>query len=356
MSYDVLKIILPAVFSFCIGVALTPFVSDFLYKKQMWKKKAKTIAIDGHGTPMFNSLHSDRETKTPRLGGVIVWGSIALTGILLWILGNAIFTEAFSKFDFISRDQTWIPFATLLLGALVGLIDDVMEIKGGTDHKAGGLSVFKRLFVVASIGFFVGMWFINKLGVDSISLLWLDPIHIGYLIVPYIMFVFMCLYAAGVIDGLDGLAGGVFASIFAAYAVIAFSNGQINLAAFCATVVGGLLAFLWFNVPPARFYMSETGSMALTITLGVVAVMTDELGDGVGLSVLPIIAFPLVVTVLTDVIQIASKKIRGKKVFLIAPIHHHFEALGWSASKVTMRYWIISVICAIFGLIIALST
>ena len=157
------------------------------------------------------------------------------------------------------------------------------------------------------------------------------------------------IYAGGVIDGIDGLAGGVFMSSYAAYGVIAFTQQQIDLSAFCFVVVGGLLAFLWFNIPPARFYMSETGSMALTMTLTVIAFLTGHA------LLLPIIAFPLVITTISDVIQLTSKKLRkGKKVFLVAPIHHHFEALGWPPYKVTMRYWVISVVFATIGLIIAL--
>ena len=143
--------------------------------------------------------------------------------------------------------------------------------------------------------------------------------------------------------------------MFTAYAGIAFYQQQINLAAFSALIVGGILAFLWFNIPPARFYMSETGTMGLTITLTVVAFMTDSLGGGHGVFVLPIVAFPLVITVLSVVIQLLSKKFRnGKKIFQVAPIHHHFEAIGWPAAKVTMRYWVISIVFAIIGLSIAL--
>ena len=150
------------------------------------------------------------------------------------------------------------------------------------------------------------------------------------------------------------MAGGVFAVFFSSYAGIAFYQDQINLAAFCTAVVGGILAFLWFNIPPARFYMSETGTMALTTTLTVVAFMTDKLASGYGLLVLPIIAMPLILTTFSSVIQEFSKRIRGKKVFLIAPVHHHFEALGWPSYKVTMRYWILSLVFGIIGLIIAL--
>jgi len=179
-------------------------------------------------------------------------------------------------------------------------------------------------------------------------------LYLGPIFILLFLGTALFIYAGGVIDGLDGLAGGVFATMFAAYAGIAFYQQQIDLAAFCATVAGGILAFLWFNIPPARFYMSETGTMGLTITLTVVAFMTDRLGEGYGFLVLPIIALPLVITVFSNIIQVFSKKFRGKKVFLVAPLHHHFEAIGWPAYKVTMRYWIFSLVCALLGITLAL--
>ena len=173
--------------------------------------------------------------------------------------------------------------------------------------------------------------------------------YLGIFLIPFFMLVMLSLFASGVIDGIDGLSGGVMATIFAAYSGIAFFQNQIDLAAFCAAIVGGILAFLWFNIPPARFYMTETGILGLTTTLTVVAFLTGQV------LVLPIIAFPLFVTVAANIIQVASKKWRnGKKVFLVAPIHHHFEALGWPSYKVTMRYWVISIIFAVIGMIIAL--
>jgi phospho-N-acetylmuramoyl-pentapeptide-transferase len=164
------------------------------------------------------------------------------------------------------------------------------------------------------------------------------------------MLVTLAIYASGVIDGIDGLAGGVFAIIFMAYAGIAFAQNQVSLAAFAACVAGATFAFLWFNIPPARFYLSETGSMALTLALAVTAFSADSLGDGVGVAVLPIIAFPLFITVVTSALQVFFKKVFKRKLFHIAPIHHHFEVLGWPAYKVTMRYWIITIIASIFGI------
>ena len=163
------------------------------------------------------------------------------------------------------------------------------------------------------------------------------------------MIVMLALFSGSVIDGIDGLSGGIMASIFSAYAGIAFFQNQIDLAAFCAVIVGGILAFLWFNIPPARFYMTETGILGLTTTLAVVAFLTQSV------IVLPIIAFPLFVASGSVIIQQLSKKFRnGKKVFLVAPIHHHFEALGWPSYKVTMRFWVLSMVSAALGMIIAL--
>jgi phospho-N-acetylmuramoyl-pentapeptide-transferase len=202
---------------------------------------------------------------------------------------------------------------------------------------------------------FIGWWFYAKLAVVAINIPFGYPLALGWLIIPFFILVSLCLYASGVIDGIDGLSGGVFASIFASYTIIAFSENQIDLAAFCATVVGGLLAFLWFNIPPARFYMSETGTMGLTLAIASVAFMTDNLGGGIGVTVLPIIGALLVVTVLSNVLQVISKRYFGRKIFRIAPLHHHFEAIGWPGPKVVMRYWVLSIMFAFAGVILALA-
>jgi phospho-N-acetylmuramoyl-pentapeptide-transferase len=355
MILDVVKVLLPAVLGFLVGIGITPTVTDYLYKNKMWKKKVKSITVDGREATVFMSLHKEKEVNTPRLGGSIIWLSAFITAFLFWFLAKIINLDTFVMLEFISRNQTWIPFCTLLLGAGVGLIDDVMEINGSTDQKAGGLSAKKRLLFVALVALAIGTWFYTKLEISSIFLPFIGYFDMGILFIPFFMLAMLFIYSGGVIDGVDGLAGGVFTIAFGAYAIIAFSNNQIDLAAFCALIVGATLAFLWFNIPPARFYMSETGSMALTITLTTIALMTDKLGDGAGFVVLPIIALPLVITVFSVMIQLASKKFRnGKKIFHSTPIHHHFEALGWPSYKVTMRYWIFSVICATLGVILSI--
>ncbi|OHA88408.1 MAG: hypothetical protein A2653_02475 [Candidatus Zambryskibacteria bacterium RIFCSPHIGHO2_01_FULL_43_25] len=356
MIVDIVKVFLPAVLAFCIGVLITPPISDFLYSKKMWKKKAGKVDLSGNETPIFNKLHEQKEVGTPRMGGVIVWLSSLITILLVWVISLFLSTDTTLKLDFLSRSQTWIPLFTLIAGSLVGLLDDYMEVKGSKDNKAGGLSLKKRLLVVGAIGLFWGAWFFFKLDVSTIGTPGIiSDWNLGWLFVPFFALVTLIIYSGGIIDGLDGLSGGIFATMYTAYAGIAFYQQQINLAAFCLMVVGAILAFLWFNIPPARFYMSETGMMGLTITLAVVAFMTDSLAGGYGIMVLPIIALPLLLTTASVVIQVASKKLRhGKKVFLVAPIHHHFEAIGWPAYKVTMRFWIVGIVVAIVGVVFAL--
>lgn len=359
MIIDIVKVFLPSVSAFLLGIFFTPFLTDYLYTHKMWKKKAGKIALDGTQAAVFNDLHKEREVNTPRMGGIVIWFSASFVMLATWLVAFLLPTETSIKLDFISRSQTWIPLGTLLLGALVGLADDWLEVKGSLNGGKGGLSLLVRLGAVSVISLFCALWFFVKLDVASIGLPFVEifgrsELYLGPFFILFFVFTTLCMYAGGVIDGIDGLAGGVFTTMFAAYAGIAFYQQQIDLAAFCATVAGGLLAFLWFNIPPARFYMSETGSMGLTITLTVVAFMTDRLGEGYGLLVLPVIALPLVITVLSNLIQVLSKKFRGKKFFLIAPLHHHFEAKGWPSYKVTMRYWILSTICAILGITLAL--
>jgi phospho-N-acetylmuramoyl-pentapeptide-transferase len=233
-------------------------------------------------------------------------------------------------------------------GSILGLIDDILQIFGKGKYIGGGLSLKVRLFVVFLIGLIGAFWFYFKLGWRTLHIPGVGDFEIGIWYIPFFVLVMMATYSGGVIDGLDGLAGGAFASIFGAYAAIALARGQINIAAFCSTILGTILAFLWFNIPPARFYMGETGILGLTATLTVVAFLTDSV------LVLPIIGFLLVIESGSVILQLLSKKFRKKKIFLAAPIHHHFEAKGWPHYKVTMRFWVIGIVMAIIGVALRL--
>lgn len=348
MINSAVKVFLSFFMTFSVGILMTPFVTNYLYKNKMWKKKARNEALGGGETPIFNQLHKEKETGTPRMGGIIIWVSTLVTIFILSILSDIFPGVATQKLNFLSQNQTWLPLFALVSASLIGLVDDILQVRGGGGYVAGGLALSKRVLFVLTIGFVGAYWFYFKLGMTAIAVPFAGPIELGILFIPFFMLVMLAIFSGGVIDGIDGLAGGIMAVIFSAYGVIAFFQNQIDLATFCAAVVGGILAFLWFNVPPARFYMSETGMLGLTVTISIIAFLTDSV------VVLPIIAFPLIATSASVIIQYLSKKYRGKKVFLVAPLHHHFEAMGWSAAKVTMRYWILSIIFAVVGMIISI--
>ncbi len=348
MIPDVVKTILPAILAFIVGIFATPFLTDWLYENKMWKKSSVKKSVDGKEATITNKLHGDEERKTPRMGGIIVWGSVLIVALLLSIISFFSNSEAFREISFISRNQTWLPLVTLLVMSLVGAFDDYLVCNDKGTYHGGGLSLTTRVTLVGLVGLAGALWFYIKLGVTSIFIPAIGIVNFGFFFIPIFVIFMLGLYSGGIIDGVDGLAGGVFGIMYGAFSIIAFTHNQIDIAAFCMAVAGGLLAFLWFNIPPARFFLSETGTMGLTTTLVVVAFLTDSV------FVLPIIALPLVITTLSTIIQIVSKKYRGKKVFLVAPLHTHFQAAGWPAAKVTMRYWVISLLCAITGVIIIL--
>lgn len=356
METTIIKVLAPTAIAFTVGIFITPIVSHYLYKYRVWKEKAgKGVGYGGGETPVFDALHRERDTNTPRMGGIVIWTSVLFTVLTVWALHFVFAGSIIGDLNFFSRSQTWLPLAALMVGAFVGFLDDLLVVRGTGTHFAGGLPLSERLLVVGATALFCAWWFYEKLEVSTVSLIGHGPVELGVFFVPFFVTVAIAIYASSVIDGIDGLAGGTLMFIFSAYAGIAVYQNQIDLAAFCATVVGGILAFLWFNVPPARFYMTETGIMALTMALTIVVFMTDTLGGGEGVSVFPVIGFLLVATVLSDVIQLFSKKLRGKKVFLIAPIHHHFEAIGWPGAKVTMRYWILGFVFAVVGTLLAIT-
>lgn len=349
MDYPIIKLLLPAVLAFVIGLLITPLLTHYLFKYKVWKKQGGKRAINGTVATEFNRLKGAAEIKTPRMGGIVIWGSVLLTLGALYILQLLFIDPVFDDLFFLSRSQTWLPLCAMIVGALVGFLNDYYDVH----HGGVGIRLKVRILIVMLLSGFIGWWFYAKLGVDSIGIPFDGSLYIGWLIIPFFIILTIALYASGVIDGIDGLSGGVFASIFMSYAGVALVQSQLDIAAFCATVAGGILAFLWFNIPPARFWMTETGSMSLTLTLAVVVLMTDGLGNGHGIALLPIIGLPLVATVASNVLQVLYRKCTGQKLFRIAPLHHHFEAIGWPSTKVTMRYWIISIMCAIIGLALA---
>ena len=345
---DLVKIFLPTTLAFFFGLFVTPIATHFFYKYKMWKGHGR----NGNGVGGdFQKIHNQEdELRTPRVGGIIIWVSVLMITSIFYFLALFLPSSDTEKMNFLSRNQTLIPFFTLLAGSLLGLWDDLIQIYGKGVFARDDAAWRKwKAFLIAIFALLIGLWFYYKLGMTGIHIPFGGELYLGILIIPFFITVALATFSGGVIDGIDGLSGGVLASIFGAYSAIAFANNQIDLAAFSGVITGAILAFLWFNIPPARFYMGETGIMGLTITLSTLAFLTDSV------LLLPIIAMPLVVTSLSVILQFFSKKLRGgKKLFRVAPIHHHFEAIGWPPYKVTMRFWTLSVIFAIIGIILAI--
>ncbi len=318
--------------AFALSMLITPIYTTIAYRKKWWKRQ-RTEAWSGGEATVYQKLHADKHKRNiPTMAGLIF--VLAITAVTLLNL---------------NRGQTWLPLAGMLGAAAIGLIDDAMNVRSSGKGVAGMSAKVKFLLysIVALIG---GWWFYSKLGVDSIYLPGIQEVHIGiFVIALFWLVVIATANSVNITDGLDGLAGGLLVSSFMSYAIICMVQGKIALAGFCFTVVGALLSYTWFNIFPARFLMGDVGSFALGTALGIVAMQTDTI------YILPIIGMVYVLETGSVIVNRVSKKLRnGKKVFVSSPIHHHFEAIGWPETKVTMRFWILGQFAGVLGLIVFL--
>lgn len=336
----VAKILLLSSASFVFAMFVTPILTHFLYKYNV----GKNVRDDTEKTPIVAQLHQHKG-GVPTMGGILVWGTTLLFA-LFFLYVPMLLPDVFPEtLNFLTRSETLLPLGALIASALVGLVDDVFNLKK-MGASGGGLHLRHRLFIFTVIAVVAAWWFYFKLDWTVVYLPFFGNLEIGWLTIPlFILVIVATSFSVNETDGLDGLAGGVLMTSFGTYAAIAFIQGRYELATFCGVISGALLAFLWFNVHPARFFMGDTGSMSLGVTLGVVAMLTNTVW------LLPLIGFILVLESASVIIQVASKKLRKKKVLLAAPIHHHFEAMGWEEPKIVMRAWIISGVLAVVGLV-----
>ncbi|MFA6228344.1 MAG: phospho-N-acetylmuramoyl-pentapeptide-transferase [Patescibacteria group bacterium] len=343
MSFDfiVVKIFSLTFISFALAMAWTPLLTHFLYKYKLGKQIRSSSEA-----PIFSALHQ-KKSGTPTMGGILVWMTVLVLSLIIFYL-SLWFDSFFSFLNFLTRPQTLLPLGCLVSAALVGLLDDYLNVRKIGPY-GGGLSVKHRLAVYTLIAMAAAFWFYFRLDWDLIRVPFMGNFNLGWWFIPLVIFVIVgTAFSVNEIDGLDGLAGGTLLIAYTAFGVIAFAQGKYDLAAFCGVIVGALTAFLWFNITPARFFMGDTGAMSLGVTLAVISILTKSV------LLLPIIGCLFVIEALSVIIQVLSKKLRGKKVFLSAPIHHHFEAKGWPEAKVVMRFWVISGVFAIIGLVLFL--
>lgn len=331
--HHILHILLLAFASFVISMIITPLYTKYAYDHEWWKRQ-RTDSWSGGEATVYKKLHAEKHKRhVPTMAGLIFVTSIALVTL-------------FANMD---RSQTWLPLAAMVGAAVIGLFDDLVNIRG-TNASIGGMKSKLKFLLHSSVAIVGGWWFFAKLGVTTVYVPGFNNVHIGIFIIPLFWFVVVATAnAVNITDGLDGLAGGLLSSSFGAYCIICIFQGKYALAAFCLTVVGALLSYTWFNIFPARFFMGDVGSLSLGTALGVIAMLTNTV------YLLPIIGIVYVAETGSVIINRTSKKLRnGKKVFLSSPIHHHFEAIGWPETKVTMRFWLIGQIGAIGGIVLFL--
>jgi len=317
---------------FALSMLLTPVYTALAYRWQWWKKVRDT-SVTGEKAPVFYKLHAAKHKRNiPTMGGIVLITAIVAVTLLLNL----------------NRNQTWLPLAILVGAGAVGLLDDYINIRGNGSGVAGLRSQLKFMLILL-IALLGALWFYFKLGYHLIHIPAVGDFSIGWLYIPlFVIVVISTANAVNISDGLDGLSGGLLSTAFGAYAIIAYFQGSYGIAGFCATIVGVMLTYTWFNIYPARFFMGDSGAFALGTTLGVVAVLTNAV------IVLPIIGGVFVLEAGSSLIQIISKKLFKRKIFLSAPIHHHFEAMGWPETKVTMRFWVIAQVVGVLGLILGL--
>jgi phospho-N-acetylmuramoyl-pentapeptide-transferase len=339
-TFFIAKILILTTISFVVAIAWTPALTAFLYKYKMGKSLR-----DAKQAPIFAKMHA-KKAGTPTMGGVLIWGTVLLIALALLLLNLLLPGSDIGRLSFLTREETLLPLGALVAAGLVGLADDFLNVRK-IGKNGGGIHIRERLVLYTIISLVGAWWFYFKLDWTTLHIPFVDNVDVGIWYIPiFIAVIVGTSFSVNQTDGLDGLAGGTLVSSFAAFAVISFLQGRYELAAFCGVIIGALLAFLWFNIYPARFFMGDTGAMSLGVTLGIVAMLTNSV------FILPIIGIIFVIEALTTIIQIVSKKLRGKKVFKVAPIHHHYEALGWPEPKVVMRFWVISWIAAAVGIII----
>ncbi|HAH04527.1 MAG: Phospho-N-acetylmuramoyl-pentapeptide-transferase [Parcubacteria group bacterium GW2011_GWA2_43_17] len=342
-NFAIIKIFLLTTAAFVLAIALTPWLTHYLYKYKAGKQiRSSEMA------PIYFQLHQ-KKAGTPTMGGIIIWLTVLLIAVILFYLDQLTSLTIFHNLNFLTRSQTLLPLGALVASAIIGLVDDWLGLKKA-GRRGQGLGVRHKLLIYTAIAAVGSWWFYFKLDWDLLHIPFLGNFEIGWWYIPIFIFIIVATsFSVNETDGLDGLAGGVLLTSFGSLAAIAFILGKYDLATFCGVIIGALLAFLWFNINPARFIMGDTGSMSLGVTLGIVAMLTNTA------LLLPLISIVLVIESLSVIVQLISKKLRhGKKVFLSAPIHHHLEAKGWPEPKIVMRFWVISGVSATIGLIIFL--
>jgi len=354
-----------SLFACAVAFLLAPLLTHFLYKYNITRRNPydPTVAMKGH----------KEKEGTPIMGGLLVIITVALiTYLFNW-----------------SREFTYVPIGVMALSAFLGAIDDILNIFGTArrsrrlaqtwrlikvhkdisvrlwlfltlpwaafkrtslwlgKHPGKGVHVHEKLLLQIAAGGVSAWWVYFKLGENwrEIAIPFDGSINIGIWIIPLIVFVIVAAAnSVNIADGLDGLAGGALIPTFGALGLLAWAKGLPEIAILDAVTMGALVTYTYFNVKPARFQMGDVGSLGLGALMGINAVVTNAI------VALPFLAFIFVIETLSVIVQVAGRTFLGKRILRMAPLHHHFEMLGWSEEKIVMRFWLVHIAAVLFGL------
>lgn len=339
---EIIRILLLTALAFGVAFAWMPLLLRLLLRF----RAGKAIRPDAE-TPVFAKLHA-KKSGTPTMGGILVWGTVLFLAVALSAVSQSAPGTFLEHLNFLSRSETLLPLGALVASAVVGFVDDYFNIRGIGAH-GGGLRARHRLAVYTAIAVVGAWWFSSKLDWDLLHVPFVGDFNVGLWYIPFFIFVIVATaFSVNETDGLDGLAGGTLFISFSAFAIISFAQGRYDLAAFCGVIIGALLAFLWQNIYPAKFFMGDTGAMSLGVTLGIVAMLTNSA------LFLPLIGLVFVLESVSVLVQIFWRKVFHRKLLLSAPFHHHLEATGWPEPQIVMRLWVISMVAAAIGIALAL--
>ncbi len=342
LNFAIFKVAFLSTLAFLFAWMWTPVLNRFLHHYKLTKQIREESSA-----PVYYALHKSK-AGVPTMGGMLIWITVVVFALLFYYLSLLFPSQFFNQLNFLTRSQVFLPLGALVVSALVGVVDDLLNIKK-IGPRGGGLQMRHRFILYTAIALVGSFWFYFKLDWDILHVPFLGNFNIGWWYIPFFIIVIVSTaFSVNEADGLDGLAGGTLLAAFASFGTISLIQGKYDLATFCGVIIGALLAFLWFNIYPAKFFMGDTGSMSLGVTLGIVAMLTNTA------LLLPIICFLYVLETGSVIVQNVSKKFFHKKVFLSSPFHHHLEAIGWQEPTVVMRFWVIAGITSVIGVIIVL--